>query len=73
MKLKRTLVVPVVALGAAGGTVAAADTISAVVAPDGTINGCYQTATGLLRVAVPNLPCITGVGRGPRTTNRDLR
>ena len=39
MKPTRTLVVLVVALGAAGGTVAAADTISAVVAPDGPING----------------------------------
>ena len=57
MKLQRTLVVLVIALGIAGGAVAAADTITAVVAPDGTINGCYQTATGVLRVAVPNLPC----------------
>jgi Collagen triple helix repeat (20 copies) len=45
--------------GLIGGTAWAAQT-SAIVGPDGTINGCYAQKNGSLRVVEPGTPCSRG-------------
>jgi hypothetical protein len=57
MKIKRIAAVAAVALGAVGGTAWAAQTVSSIVQPDGTINGCYQQNNGQLRVVAAGAPC----------------
>src|SRR5436190_21479535 len=57
MKTKHIAAVVGIVLGTAGGTAWAASTIAAIVAPDGTFNGCYETHTGALRVVAAGQKC----------------
>jgi hypothetical protein len=72
MRLKKIAVVVGIVLGAAGGTAWAADTVSSIVQPDGTINGCYLASNGQLRVVAAGAACgpseiaISWSQRGPK-------
>jgi hypothetical protein len=57
INFKKLAVVAGICLGTAGGTAWAAETVSSIVAPDGTINGCYQKENGQLRVVAERSAC----------------
>jgi hypothetical protein len=57
MRIKKIAVVVGIALGAAGGTAWAAEAVTSIVAPDGTISGCYQQNNGQLRVVASGEAC----------------
>ena len=57
MRVKKIAAVVGIALGAAGGTAWAAEAVTSIVAPDGTISGCYQQNNGQLRVVASGEAC----------------
>ena len=57
MNVKRVVIAAALMLGAAGGTAWATGAIGSIVAPDGTINGCYQQQNGQLRVVAAGETC----------------
>jgi hypothetical protein len=57
VNVKKIAAVVGIALGAASGTAWAAETVSSIVAPDGTITGCYQKQYGQLRVVASAAEC----------------
>lgn len=59
MSVRRRLVALGVVLGVAAGAGWAAAAVGSIVAADGTINGCYQTPTGELRVVAEGTTCRT--------------
>lgn len=57
MNLKAVGLGVALAIGVAGGTAWAAQTIAAIVGPDGAINGCYDAKDGALRVVATGEAC----------------
>jgi len=57
MNLKSAGLAIALAVAVVGGTAWAAETISSIVAPDGTINGCYAEKDGALRVVEQGVAC----------------
>lgn len=57
MNLKSAGVAIALAVAVVGGTAWAAATIASIVAPDGSINGCYATKNGALRIVEQGEAC----------------
>jgi hypothetical protein len=60
MNLRRAGVTIAIGIGLAGSGAWAAQEISSIIGPDGTINGCYSQRNGALRVVDAGTPCAKG-------------
>ena len=57
MTARSVAIAVALAIGVAGGTALAAGPLASIIGSDGTINGCYSTKDGTLRVVEPGQVC----------------